>query len=288
MILKTLKRNFIESLSDYYPKEESEAFFYRLSEHILRMKRIDIALNNYTVISGKKREKFERSLARLKEHEPIQYIAGNTEFFGLKFKVNPNVLIPRPETEELVDWIIQDSKNMSSKLKILDIGTGSGCIPITLAKNLSNAEVEAVDISEKALEIAKENAKLNQVDARFNTVDILNETSWQLAFNDCKFNVVVSNPPYVKQSEQELMQSNVLEYEPHLALFVDNEDPLEFYRAIVKFCDQYLVQHGLLYFEINEALGEEMIKLLEDFNYKSIVLKQDIFGKNRMIKAIKS
>ncbi|MDT0557527.1 peptide chain release factor N(5)-glutamine methyltransferase [Ichthyenterobacterium sp. W332] len=289
MILKILKRNCIEALVDLYPKEECEAFFYRLAEHILSMQRTDIALNGYVVVSGKKQEKFTEAIERLKTFEPIQYIIGSTAFFGLEFKVNTKVLIPRPETEELVDFIIKDSSVRATEnpLRILDIGTGSGCISIALAKHLSKVNVFAVDVSEEALNLAKTNATLNDVDVRFLNVDILNDFTREDDFNELEFDVIVSNPPYVRESEKELMQPNVLNYEPHIALFVENNDPLLFYKAIIAFSQRFLAVKGILYFEINETLGKDMVKLLNDSGFGDIELKLDIFGKDRMIKAIK-
>lgn len=288
MILKTLRTYFNSELLGYYPDTEITSFFCILSEHILKLKRIDIALNLYQVVSGKKYDKFQVAVERLKKYEPIQYITGETEFYGLPFKVNNDVLIPRPETEELVSLVLKNIKNQKENSKtysILDIGTGSGCIAISLAKNLSNAKVYALDVCTEALQVAKQNAKLNEVDITFIKADVLNESSWNLEFKDLKFDGIVSNPPYVRHSEKAEIKSNVLDNEPHLALFVEDDDALQFYKAIVQFAVNNLSKNGLLFFEINEYLGDEMNQLLQEHNFSNIELKKDMFGKDRMIKA---
>lgn len=284
MILKSLRTYFNNALLGYYPDAEIESFFNLLSGRILKMKRIEISQSLYAVVSGKKYDKFQNAIDRLKKYEPIQYILGDTEFYGLKFKVNPSVLIPRPETEELVNWIVNchSEQSKASEFKILDIGTGSGCIAISLAKNLPNAKVFALDISEKALKIASQNAENNDVSIEFIQADILD---WD--FGDLQFDVIVSNPPYVRELEKEAMSANVLNHEPHLALFVEDDDALLFYRKITEVASNILRPKGQLYFEINENLGDTTKELLLDSSYNSIELKKDIFEKDRMIKAIK-
>lgn len=281
MILKSLRTYFNNALLGYYPDTEIESFFNLLSEHILKMKRIDISQNLYVVVSGKKYDKFQAAIDKLKSYEPIQYILGDTEFYGLVFKVNSSVLIPRPETEELVAWIINDCKN-KQEISILDIGTGSGCIAISLAKNLPNAKVFALDVSENALKLAKQNAIKNDVEVEFIEADILD-----CDLGNMQFDVIVSNPPYVRELEKEAMSANVLNHEPHLALFVKDEDALLFYRKITEISESILKPDGQLYFEINESLGESTKQLLDNSNYKNIELKKDIFKKDRMIKAVK-
>lgn len=285
MILKTLKRNFSEALVDFYPETEIDSFFNLLSEDVLNMKRVDISLNLYAVVSGKKHEKFQTALKRLQNNEPIQYILGDTEFYGLNFKVNEHVLIPRPETEELVDLILKQT-NGNEHLNILDIGTGSGCIAVSLAKNLPNAKVKALDVSEDALKMARENAEDNTVAVEFIEGNILEGFITESNVYS-GFDIIVSNPPYVRELEKEHMKTNVLDHEPHLALFVDDENPLQFYEAIVQFAIRNLKQDGNLFFEINEYLGEEMIALLERHNFKNNELIKDLSGKDRMIKASK-
>ena len=279
MILKTVKRSFLEALEDQYPETESTSFFNLLAEDILRLKRIDVATNLYAVVSGKKHERFLNALKRLKQNEPIQYVLGKTEFYGLPFKVNNHVLIPRPETEELVDWILK-SNDKAESVNILDIGTGSGCIAIALAKKMPNNTVYALDVSDAALKVAQENAELNEVDINFIAEDILKVDSM-----DVKFNIIVSNPPYVREQEKEQMQANVVDYEPHEALFVKNNDALLFYRAIAVMAKENLHEGGALYFEINEFLGEETKSLLSDSGFSKVELKKDMSGKDRMIKA---
>jgi len=290
MKLKDLKHKFHEHLDAIYGKEEVQTFFFMLTEYYNAIKRIDLALNTELTIEDDFVLKYESALKALKNHEPIQYIIGQTEFYGLPFYVNENTLIPRPETEELVELILSNT-NANSQLKlvegdnqcnILDIGTGTGCIAISLGKQLPNASVSAIDVSAKALEIANKNAELNQVDINFIENDILKIYDSKLDL-ETKFDIIVSNPPYVRQLEKQQMQDNVLNHEPHLALFVEDDNPLIFYRAITQFATKNLKPNGKLYFEINEYLGKEMIALLEQFGFKNILLKQDLFGKDRMI-----
>lgn len=290
MKLKDLKQKFHEHLDAIYGKEEVQTFFFMLTEYYNAIKRIDLALNTDLAIEDDFVLKYESALEALKNHEPIQYIIGETEFYGLPFYVNENTLIPRPETEELIELILSNfTANSHPKLvesdnqfNILDIGTGTGCIAISLAKQLPNANVSAIDVSAKALEIANKNAELNQVDIDFIENDILKICDSELD-SETKLDIIVSNPPYVRQLEKQQMQDNVLNYEPHLALFVEDDNPLIFYRAITQFATKNLKPNGELYFEINEYLGKEMIALLEEFGFKNIQLKQDLFGKDRMI-----
>lgn len=282
MKAKTYKTAFIEELQNLYDVMEAESFFYLILEEKHQMKRIDLALNPDFVLSEKEIQEWNLILEALKKEIPIQYLLGTTEFFGLPFKVNENVLIPRPETEELVEWIIQDSKMEGFKdLKILDIGTGSGCIAITLAKNIPNAKVYAVDVSSGALKTAKENAAINQVEVVFLEKDILETNDLEM-----QFDVIVSNPPYVRNLEKEEIKKNVLDNEPHLALFVEDDDALIFYRKIAGLAAGYLNQNGRLYFEINQYLGEEMIELLHNKGFQDIELRKDIYDNDRMTKAV--
>lgn len=218
---------------------------------------------------------------RLKKSEPIQYVLGETEFFGLKMKVNPAVLIPRPETEELVEWVCNST--LPENPKILDVGTGSGCIALALKKNLKDAEISAVDFSEKALDVARQNAGLNNLKVEFLRADILNWEKYDWDF----FDVIVSNPPYVRVSEKKLMQKNVLDFEPGMALFVSDEDPLVFYREIARFAQKFLAEKGFLFFEINESLSDPLIKMLQQNNFTDVQLQKDLQGKNRMIRCRK-
>jgi release factor glutamine methyltransferase len=291
MLLKTFKSKLLQELSAVYDEEEIECFFYLLLESYHGKKRIDLALNPEMEMDALQLIKWESALSELKNQKPIQYIIGQTEFYGLPFFVNENTLIPRPETEELVEWIIvESSKSAVGSLKILDIGTGSGCIAISLAKNLPNAEVFAVDVSEKALAVAKKNAEINKIEVNFVNADILSVTNlnelptsnFQLPTH---FDIIVSNPPYVRNLEKAEIKPNVLEFEPHLALFVEDTDALLFYRKIAHLASKNLSENGKLFFEINQYLGKETAELLEDLGFKSIELKKDIYGNDRMIQS---
>ncbi|GAA3625474.1 peptide chain release factor N(5)-glutamine methyltransferase [Flavivirga jejuensis] len=282
MRLKDIQGVFHKELHGINSKEEIDSFFFILIEAYYAMTRIKLALEpdykveNYNTILN--------ALELLKKQRPLQYILGNTEFYGLPFKVNEHVLIPRPETEELVEWIVKEQSQVNNRnLKIIDIGTGSGCIAISLAKNLPDAKIYALDISEGALSIASKNAKLNAVDIEFVKADILNYDSHAI-----EFDIIVSNPPYIRELEKNMMKPNVLDNEPHLALFVADENPLQFYEAIIKFAIKNLNKNGQVFFEINEYLGNDMIQLLQKNNFSNIKLKQDIFKKDRMIKAVLS
>ncbi|AMC12126.1 protein-(glutamine-N5) methyltransferase, release factor-specific [Lutibacter profundi] len=279
MNLFSFKKYFFSELSTSFPKTEIQSFFNILIEHTLKLSRVEIALNPAVEISKTHLYFLQKALSSLKKSIPIQYIIGETAFYGLTFKVSKNVLIPRPETEELVNWVLNDTKHIDN-INILDIGTGSGCIAISIAKNIPNTKVYALDISSKALKIAKENAKLNNVNIEFIEADILNFTK-----PNKKFDIIISNPPYVRELEKEQMQKNVLANEPHLALFVKNENPLLFYNKIADFAVANLKQNGSIYFEINQYLGKETVSLLKSKEFKNIKLKKDIFGVHRMLKA---
>ncbi|WP_431135430.1 peptide chain release factor N(5)-glutamine methyltransferase [Psychroserpens mesophilus] len=289
MRLKNILDKFHSVLDDIYGKEEVNSFFNILIKHYLELQRILLVLNPDHTITSEQKSLFLEALERLKTNTPIQYITGETEFYGLPFKVNQHTLIPRPETEELVALIIHDfsSSEFDKPLNILDIGTGSGCIAIALAKHIHEAEVCALDISEKALVVAKQNAALNTAHVEFIPGNILNPYHTELASVSQNFDCIVSNPPYVRHLEKKEIKANVLDNEPHLALFVDDENPLQFYKAICEFAQRHLKPSGMLYFEINEYLGKEVVELLEAFDFKSIELKKDMFGKDRMIKGMK-
>jgi len=288
MILKEIQHIFHHELDAIYGKDEADSFFDMLLNAYLGFSRIDLVLNpNLTITKTEEQPLFE-ALSRLKQEEPIQYIIGNTEFYGIKLKVNEHTLIPRPETEELVDWILKETKNLKSEISILDIGTGSGCSAIALAKNLSNARVFTIDVSEEALKVAKENAKLNDVKVEFIHQDILSSSHNKFDSVSQKLDIIVSNPPYVRMLEKAEIKNNVLNYEPHLALFVEDNDPLLFYKTITKFAVENLSPNGQLFFEINQYLGKEMVRLLEVHGFKNIELRKDLFGNDRMIKATKN
>jgi release factor glutamine methyltransferase len=293
MLLKTFKSKMLTALSSIYDEQEIESFFYLLLESYQGKKRIDLALNPDMEMDALQLIQWESALSELLNQKPIQYIIGATEFYGLPFLVNENTLIPRPETEELVEWIVAESRNSATgSLKILDIGTGSGCIAISLAKNLPNAEVFAVDVSEKALAVAKKNADTNKVKVNFIQADILKindlvelpTSNFQLPTH---FDIMVSNPPYVRHLEKAEIKPNVLEHEPHLALFVEDTDALLFYRKIAELAKENLAEKGKLFFEINQYLGKETLELLEKFGFNSTELKKDIYGNDRMTRSEK-
>lgn len=280
MQLKQYKSYFSEELKSVFPQTEVDSFFFLLVEEYLDIKRIDLILQPNIEISSDIKELLDKALERLKKEEPIQYILGETEFYGLPFKVNKNTLIPRPETEELVEWIIKEVKKKQELLSILDIGTGTGCIPISLKKHLPNTNVSAIDISEEAIQMAKQNAKLNEVDISFIKQDIL-----KTEVLSGMFDIIISNPPYVRELEKVEIKNNVLKNEPHLALFVKDDTPLLFYKKIADLAKSNLTKNGLLFFEINQYLGAETVKMLKNKGFTQIELQKDIFGNDRMIKA---
>lgn len=282
MTLKEYRSHFKTKLRSLYPEEEIGSFFYIVTEKFLNLKRVEVALELQKKITSEEITSFENALHQLEREVPIQYIIGETLFFGLTFKVNSSVLIPRPETEELVDWIVNDYTENDAPLTILDIGTGSGCIAISLAANLPNSKVNALDISAKALTVAKQNAILNKVSVSFLEQDIL-----AIEHLDMSYDIIVSNPPYVLVSEKQKMHTNVLFYEPHKALFVLDSNPLLFYKSIAEIAYKSLKLNGNLYFEINEAFGTEIVLMLQKLGFENVELKKDFFGKDRMVKASK-
>lgn len=282
MLLKEYRSTFLEELSSLYDEKEIESFFYIILECFHNKKRIDLALNPAMEMDAIELLRWESVLVDLKKQKPIQYIIGETEFYGLPFLVNENTLIPRPETEELVEWLISDFNNSQPATRnpqLLDIGTGSGCIAISLAKNLSNVQVSAIDVSEKALATAIKNAEINSVEVNFILKNILETNNLEK-----EFDIIVSNPPYVRNLEKEEIKPNVLEFEPHLALFVDDNDALLFYRKIAELAEKNLSENGTLYFEINQYLGKETVVLLEHLGFQNIELRKDVYGNDRMIK----
>ena len=278
--MQVAKKLIRDSLSQLYCEQEIESISKLIFEKVLGFSRLQVHLNQHETISSANLTQITEIVNRLIQFEPIQYILGETEFYGLPLKVNPAVLIPRPETEELVDWIIHDCSRINPI--ILDIGTGSGCIPIALAKNLTGATTEGWDISADALKVAEKNAEINQVKVNFICTDVL---ILDYAEQQQKYDLIVSNPPYVTPSEQLSMLKNVVDYEPHVALFVPETDPLIFYRTIAEIAINALKPGGQLYFEINEQFGNETVDLLSLKGFKNIILKKDINGKERMIKA---
>ncbi len=282
MNISELKTHFKTQLSGVYPSEEIQSFFNILSESLLNISAVESVLNPEKTIAEAAVIAFQDAVNRLLSNEPIQYILGETAFYGLPFKVNKHTLIPRPETEELVSWILSEINNSNLPIdsaRILDIGTGSGCIAVSLAKNIATSEVYGMDISEEALTIARENAILNSVKVTFLQADVLG-----LRGLEGQYDVIVSNPPYVRELEKQLMHENVLKHEPNQALYVSDDDPLVFYRKIAQLAKKHLKPNGKLFFEINEYLGKEMISLLKSEGFNTVELKKDIYGKDRMLK----
>lgn len=282
MTISQLKNQFQNELNSIYSESEIDRIFYWVAEIIVDKPAsiLRLASDEEWIELEEKKNQFLFKLMLLKDQKPVQYILGETEFYGMKFFVNENVLIPRPETEELVEWILNDAK--SENLKIIDIGTGSGCIPIVLKKHRPNWELVAMDISEKAIETAKNNAEYHQTEVKFIQNDFLSVDFENLG----KFDIIVSNPPYIGETEKNLMDDNVVKYEPHTALFVPDEDPLLFYKRIIEFAQQNLNPNGKIYVEINQNLAKETQELFEK-SFPNVELRKDISGNYRMIKVSK-
>ncbi len=294
MTLLEFKHKFTTELSGLYPDSEIRTFLKILLQHRLHFSSADIALKPTFHIEQHDLDFLLDAFAELKKEKPIQYIVGETEFYGLPIKITKDTLIPRPETEELVAWILTeiDEKIKNKKettLNILDIGTGSGCIAIALAKHIPSATIYAVDISTEALKIAQQNATLNHVLVHFKAHDMLDSDAI-LSFSEHfsgsdQFDIIVSNPPYVRHLEKEEINQNVLKYEPHKALFVADDNALIFYDKIADFAKEKLAKNGHLFFEINQYLGIETKGLLQGKKFASVELKKDLFDNYRMIKA---
>jgi release factor glutamine methyltransferase len=278
MKLSELEEYYQLELGQIYDEDETTALFSLAAEHVLQLTQIRLKMSGDNDLSHINLQKMLTILNDLKMYKPIQHILGEAHFYGSVYKVNENVLIPRPETEELVDWIITDHSTVKD-LHILDIGTGSGCIPISLKRFIPTAHVSSIDISEKALAVARENAQALHASVNFIQADILTYDS------EDKLDIVVSNPPYIRDLEKEQMHQNVLSHEPHLALFVSDENPLVFYKAIADLAAKTLNPSGQLYLEINEYLGQETIDMLKNKGFSNIQLRKDMQGKDRMIKA---
>jgi release factor glutamine methyltransferase len=291
--------DYIKSGINLYDHNERASISYLIMEHLFNLKKTEVLMDKK--IEEVEAGKIIAILNRINQSEPIQYVLGETEFYGRKFKVNKNVLIPRPETEELVDLIIKENRKQKN-IRVLDIGTGSGCIAITLAKELQEAEVFALDISNEALKTANENALQNNAKVSFNEFDIIQNSKFPLSGTSPlsginkiphigdkppvgdkqNFNIIVSNPPYVRESEKKEMHSNVLKYEPYTALFVKDEDPLIFYEKIILFAKDHLVEHGKCYLEINEKFGREITELFTKNNFSDVRIIKDLQNKDRI------
>ncbi|WP_297887150.1 peptide chain release factor N(5)-glutamine methyltransferase [uncultured Capnocytophaga sp.] len=273
--LKVLIHNRLQLL---YPKSEINSFYFILLQHYANCSTADVLADENTLLLDNITQSIQQAITELQTAKPIQYILGETEFFSNRFFVDENVLIPRPETEELVDWVLHTYPDKTLPLHILDIGTGSGCIAVSLAKALPEAQVTAIDVSPKAIAVAQRNAKRNGTKIEFLQCDIL-----QTKTLPQKYDVIISNPPYVRELEKSEMHNNVLSYEPHLALFVPNEHPLLFYEQIATLAQQYLTPKGTLFFEINQYLATEMQEMLTKKNFTQITIRQDLSGNDRML-----
>ncbi|MBE6337895.1 MAG: peptide chain release factor N(5)-glutamine methyltransferase [Lentimicrobiaceae bacterium] len=289
-LVKDIRKYYCDQLCSIYDKDEANAMILILFEHYFNIDRVKMALEPDIRLSESEMLKIHFAVKDLLKNKPIQYIIGETEFCELKFKVNESVLIPRPETSEMVYKIVnkttgqQDnefysSRNAESRLSILDIGTGSGCIAISLAKLFPEAQVYALDISEDALKVARENSINNKVNITFIQDDILSLNN----YIENKFDIIVSNPPYVRELEKAEMRDNVLKWEPDKALFVSNEDPLIFYRKILEFAKSHLKEDGEIWFEINEYLGKEMTELCKECGFSNVKIHKDFRGKERIM-----
>lgn len=264
-----------------YEKKELESILFILFQDLFGIRKVDVLSSRMIAWNGEQDRLLHTSIQRLQKHEPIQYIVGYTYFHNHRFYVNEHVLIPRPETEELVDLIIR--QNTYDAPTILDVGTGSGCIAISLAASLPNAKVTALDISVDALQVARSNAAYNNVAVAFLEIDFLNQTN---TITD-HFDIIVSNPPYVLNSEKKYIAPNVLAHEPHLALFVEDDNALIYYEALLSFASKRLNKHGLIYAEINEQKGEELIVLAREYKFSNVQIIKDLFGKDRILCAVK-
>ncbi|HUH18398.1 peptide chain release factor N(5)-glutamine methyltransferase [Albibacterium sp.] len=281
--IKHLKHRFISHLESNYGVDESVELFWMSMEHILQIPRLQLKMKQSIDLSDAQQSILNYILSEMQTGKPIQYILGYAWFYNQKFAVNESVLIPRPETEELVSLILNE--NSGKDLRVLDIGTGSGCIPISLKKNLpEKSKVIGVDISEDALNVARLNADKLACVVDFFQMDILKEIS--LLNTEGKFDVIVSNPPYITPKEKRLMHNNVLKFEPHIALFVEESNPLVFYNAIADFAIKNLNQNGRLYFEINQLYGNQILLMLKEKGFQEIQMKKDISNHDRMISAI--
>jgi release factor glutamine methyltransferase len=284
MTVKKFRDYFNNTLIKLYPISEIDTFLFLLLEEYLNFKRTDLVLKSNFKISTEVLSLLTSSTELLEKEIPIQYILKKTEFYGLPFILNEHVLIPRPETEELVSFVldkvlkIETLHPVEREIKILDIGTGSGCIPISLKKSLPLAEISAIEISDKALSVAKKNTLLNQVDINLIQQDILKTSE----LNDI-YDIIISNPPYVRELEKKEIKNNVLKNEPHRALFVKDNNPLIFYDKIAELAKNHLTKNGLLFFEINQYLGKETVELIRMKGFNTIELKKDIFGHDRII-----
>ncbi|MFW5657269.1 MAG: peptide chain release factor N(5)-glutamine methyltransferase [Bacteroidota bacterium] len=281
MLFKDLRKDFDSKLEGIYDKRELQAIERQVFQHVLGYSPAELSLHLEDNINSAQVNAVRDIISELQSKRPLQYIIGETEFHGFLVKVDPRVLIPRPETEELVAWILEDEPGET----ILDIGTGSGCIAIALSRKIRSSHVFATDFMQDAVDVATENAKLNQTEVKFILHDILNYNGNPFPVN---YDIIVSNPPYVTESEKELMDDNVLKYEPESALFVPDDDPLKYYKAITEFANEYLTDDGKLFFEINEEMADRMERMLNKRGFDDVKFRRDINRKTRMVRAQRS
>ena len=298
MNIAEAEKGIKQRLEDVYDENESSTLARMVLEYCTGLSRTEITLNGHQEISLTQRETIKNYIERLRLHEPIQYIANKAFFYGLELYVNEAVLIPRPETEELVDWIVKDMQathndvfqkattdaDATNSLKILDVGTGSGCIALALKKAIPKAEVWGCDVSEEALNVARRNGSLLDIRVDFQGINFLDEAGQKSLPT---VDVIVSNPPYIPLQDKASMQPNVVRYEPHSALFVADDDPLIFYKTIARFAKKRLYQNGAIYMEVHEDFGRDVVRLFEEEGYQNIELRKDIQGKERMVKAVR-
>ena len=279
MTIAEQQKIYRDALSAIYDEREARTITQLVLEEVLELNPLKISMDRYRLLTTDQQDRLAQILKRLLTYEPVNYILGEADFFGLKFKVDGNVLIPRPETEELVELVLQENKDRQA-LRIIDLGTGSGCIPISLAYNLPTAIVEGIDVSEGALGVAQRNNELNKTQVQFSRFDILKEE-----LPTSTYDIIVSNPPYITPAEGPEMLPIVMKFEPHLALFSYDEDGLIFYRRIAQLALKALKPSGRLYFEINAANGEAVVTLLKQAGFEQIELKKDLSGRDRIVRA---
>ena len=283
MTIHLAYQRLLAQLYEVYETKEAANIADMVIEEVTGQRKIERIVYKDLRVSGEQQKQLEKISDDLLNHRPVQYVLGGGWFMDMKLLVNEHVLIPRPETEELVEWIIKDVEQSGNKgFSLIDIGTGSGCIPIAVKRKIPQITVYAIDISDDALQVAKLNAIDLKVDVKFISLDFLDEEEWKQLGN---YDLIVGNPPYIKKSEESTMRDNVLKYEPPLALFVPNENALIFYEAIARFSREHLKPGGSIYVEINEALGEQVIEVFTINGFSDIILKKDMQGKDRMVKA---
>ncbi|MDI3321818.1 peptide chain release factor N(5)-glutamine methyltransferase [Pinibacter soli] len=285
MTLNDHQQHLFSLLSGVYDSREAANIADWVLENITGWKKIDRVVNKHSELSAMQIAKLEQVSSDLLKHRPVQYALGEAWFYGMKFYVNEAVLIPRPETEELVEWVVNDFQNKQrDDFSILDIGSGSGCIPISMKKNLAWAAVNSCDVSQAALSVAMQNAKTLNTDVRFRQLDFLNAANWQQLGT---FDVIVSNPPYIPNEEIVEMEKHVVDFEPHLALFVENENPLIFYKAIADFSAQHLKTKGTIYMETHMALANSVADIFTNERFETVQVRKDLQGKDRMVKVVR-